>query len=56
MEIELRRTTEHDLSYALSAEGDDDSKRFIFVWPEEKHRAALDDPNMEHCKRNEVKK
>ncbi len=48
MEIELRRTTENDLPYVLSAEGDDDSSRFIAVWPEEKHRAALDDTNIEH--------
>ena len=47
MEIELRRTTENDLPYVLSAEGDDDSSRFIAVWPEEKHRAALDDTNIE---------
>ena len=48
MEIELRRTTENDLPYVLSAEGDDDSSRFIVAWPEEKHRAALDDTNLEH--------
>ena len=48
MEIDLRRTTENDLPYVLSAEGDDDSRRFIAVWPEEQHRAALDDTNMEH--------
>jgi diamine N-acetyltransferase len=48
MGIELRRTTEHDLSYVLSAEGDEDSRRFIAVWPEEKHRAALDDANIAH--------
>jgi diamine N-acetyltransferase len=48
MDIDLRRTTEHDLPYVLSAEGDDDSRRFVAVWPEEKHRAALDDTNMEH--------
>ena len=48
MDIELRRTTEKDLPYVLSAEGDDDSSRFIAVWPEEQHRAALNDPNMEH--------
>jgi diamine N-acetyltransferase len=48
MEIELRRTTEHDLLYVLSAEGDEDSRRFIAVWPEEQHRAALNDTNIEH--------
>jgi diamine N-acetyltransferase len=48
MDIDLRRTTEHDLPYVLSAEGDDDNSRFVVVWPEEKHRAALDDTNMEH--------
>ena len=48
MEIELRRTTENDLPYVLSAEGDDENSRFIAVWPEEKHRAALDDTNIEH--------
>jgi diamine N-acetyltransferase len=48
MDIELRRTTEHDLPYVLSAEGDDESRRFIAVWPEEQHRAALKDTNIEH--------
>jgi len=48
MKIELRRTTESDLPYVLSAEGDDDNSRFISVWPEEKHYAALDDANIEH--------
>jgi hypothetical protein len=48
MEIALRRTIEHDLPYVLSAEGDDDSSRFIAVWPEAKHRAALGDTNIEH--------
>ena len=48
MEIELRRTTTNDLPYVLSAEGDDDNSRFIAVWPEEKHRAALDDTNIAH--------
>ena len=48
MDIELRRTTEHDLRYVLLAEGDDESRRFIAVWPEEQHRAALDDMNIEH--------
>jgi hypothetical protein len=31
MEIELRRTTENDLPYVLSAESDDDSSRFIAI-------------------------
>jgi diamine N-acetyltransferase len=48
MEIELRRTTANDLPYVLSAERDDDNSCFIAVWPEEKHRAVLDDPNIEH--------
>jgi RimJ/RimL family protein N-acetyltransferase len=48
MDIELRRTTANDLPYVLSAEGDAESRRFIAVWPEEQHRAALDDPNIEH--------
>ncbi len=48
MEIELRRTTENDLAYVLSAEGDDDNSRFVSVWPEEKHRTALDDENIAH--------
>ena len=48
MEIDLRRTTENDLPYVLSAEGDDDNSRFIAVWPEEKHRTALDDTNIAH--------
>jgi diamine N-acetyltransferase len=48
MDIELRRTTENDLPYVLSAEADAESRRFVAVWPEEQHRAALDDPNIEH--------
>jgi diamine N-acetyltransferase len=48
MAIELRRTTEHDLPYVLSTEGDDESRHFIAVWPAEKHRAALDDTNIAH--------
>jgi diamine N-acetyltransferase len=48
MDIELRRTAANDLPYVLSAEGDEDSRRFIAVWPEEQHRAALNDPNIEH--------
>jgi RimJ/RimL family protein N-acetyltransferase len=48
MDIELRRTTAHDLPYVLAAEGDDENRRFIAVWPEEQHRAALDDPNIAH--------
>ncbi len=48
MEIELRRTTENDLPYVLSAEGDADNSRFVATWPEEQHRAALSDANIEH--------
>lgn len=48
MEIELRRTTENDLQYVLSAEADDDSRPFITAWPEEKHRGVLDDSNIQH--------
>ena len=32
----------------ISAESDNDSSRFIIVRPEEKHREASDDPNIEH--------
>ena len=48
MEIELRRTTEDDLPYVLSAEGDQDNRRFVTAWPEQKHRAALADTNIDH--------
>jgi diamine N-acetyltransferase len=48
MEIELRRTTANDLPYVLAAESDDENRRFIAAWPEDKHRAALDDPNIAH--------
>jgi diamine N-acetyltransferase len=48
MDIELRRTTENDLPYVLSAEGDAENSRFISVWPEEQHRAALGDANIAH--------
>jgi diamine N-acetyltransferase len=46
--LELRRTTANDLPYVLAAEGDEENSRFIAVWPEEKHRAALDDPHIAH--------
>lgn len=48
MEIKLRRTTENDLQYVLSAQADEDSRPFVTAWPEEKHRAALDEANIEH--------
>ena len=48
MDIELRRTTAYDLPYVLAAEGDEENRRFVVVWPEEKHRAALDDPDIAH--------
>ena len=48
MEVELRPTTKGDLRYVLSAESDEENRRFITVWPEEKHRAVLDDANIEH--------
>ncbi len=48
MDIELRRTTENDLEYVLSAEGDEQNRRFITAWPEEKHRGVLDDADIEH--------
>jgi len=48
MEIQLRRTTTNDLPYVLAAERDEENSRFIAVWPEAKHRAALDDPDIAH--------
>ena len=48
MEIELRRTTENDLPYVLTAEGNEDNRRFITGWAEQKHLAALHDANIEH--------
>jgi diamine N-acetyltransferase len=48
MDIALRRTTANDLPYVLAAEGDDENRRFIAVWPEDKHRAALGDPDIAH--------
>ena len=48
MEVELRRTTIDDLPYVFSAERHDDNRRFINVWPEEKHREALCDEDIEH--------
>jgi len=48
MEIELRRTTEQDLSFVIAAEGDEENRHFITSWPEEKHRAALNDADMQH--------
>jgi len=48
MEIELRKTTDQDLSFVITAEGDDENKRFISGWPEERHQAALQDTDIEH--------
>ena len=48
MEIELRRTTENDLPYVLLAEGHEDNRRFVTAWPEQKHRTALNDADIEH--------
>jgi RimJ/RimL family protein N-acetyltransferase len=48
MEIELRKTTDKDLSFVIAAEGDEENRRFITAWPEEKHRAALNDLNIQH--------
>ena len=48
MEIELRRTSENDLPYVLSAEGHEDNRRFVTAWPEQKHRAALHDADIKH--------
>ena len=48
MEIELRRTTDNDLCFVIAAEGDEENRRFITVWPEEKHRAALNDADIQH--------
>jgi len=48
MDIELRRTTANDHPYVLAAEGDDENRRFVAVWPKEKHRAALDDLRIAH--------
>jgi len=48
MEIELRKTTENDLQYVLSAEGDEENRRFITVWSEEMHRDVLDNADIEH--------
>lgn len=48
MEIELRPTTENDLSYVLSAERNAENSLFVIVWSEGQHRAALSDANIEH--------
>jgi len=48
MDIELRRTTQDDLPYVVSAERDEDNRRFIAAWPEDLHRAALRDASLEH--------
>jgi RimJ/RimL family protein N-acetyltransferase len=48
MEIELRKTTDKDLSFVIAAETDDENRRFITSWSEEKHRVALNDTNIQH--------
>ncbi len=48
MEVELRQTALNDLPYVYSAERDDDTSRFINVWPEDEHRAALRDEDIQH--------
>ena len=48
MEIVLRQTTEDDLAFVLSVEGDRHNRRFVVVWSEEQHLAALDNENNAH--------
>ena len=48
MEIELRKTKDGDLGFVVEAERDEENRRFITGWPEVKHRAALNDSNIQH--------
>lgn len=48
VQLRLRRTTLDDLSFVISAERDEGTSRFVNVWPEDRHRAALGDEDLEH--------
>lgn len=48
MEVDVRPTTINDLPYVYSAERDADTSPFISVWPEDKHREALHDGDIQH--------
>jgi len=45
----LRRTDETDLDFVVGAESHLDNRSFILPWTRERHRAALSDPDIEHC-------
>ncbi len=49
MELELRRTLPADIPYVLGLEREDANRPFIVPWPEECHRATLDDPDLFHA-------
>jgi RimJ/RimL family protein N-acetyltransferase len=49
MDLELRRTLPADIPYVLGLEREDANRPFIVPWPEERHRAALDDPDLFHA-------
>jgi RimJ/RimL family protein N-acetyltransferase len=45
----LRRTGEADLDFVVGAENDLENRSFVLPWSREQHRAALSDPDIEHC-------
>ena len=48
MNVKLRPTSEEDLDFVVSAEGDPDVAPFIIRWPRSRHEAALTDHSVVH--------
>ncbi len=48
MALKLRDTLARDLSEVLAIESEPDVARWVTVWPAERHRQAIDDPDEAH--------
>jgi RimJ/RimL family protein N-acetyltransferase len=46
--LELRKTLPDDLPFILEQERQPENARYVIGWPADKHRRALDDPDMLH--------
>jgi RimJ/RimL family protein N-acetyltransferase len=49
MDLTLRPTLPDDLPFVLALERDEANRPFIAPWPEERHRAAMADPDCFHA-------
>ncbi|MDR0267277.1 hypothetical protein [Paenibacillus sp.] len=47
-QILLRHTQAEDLDFVLRTEADEDSRRFVFTWPWEKHESAMSNDGQLH--------